>query len=467
MRAAVWARQLFARPGKGAARAAVWQAEVAALHASLLRSAQRSLARSGGRAPQALDALVAYAGQPRREAQRQLLGHPQLVEALHELAPCDEAIGLWDGSVVPASRLDGDVEPDVPLGLARLGNVALPALLQRQPDWCGALEIASDAYGFVHFPGCAWSLALARRSLEELTPWSNARLHLVVDAEWVMLVPPGDEAPLLVVSRADFLRLIRGRYGQRWQPALRRRNPAARVRLQYTTRIARTRLEYEPIGRSDAEGGHLGLTGAILSALVEAFAANSPGMHRELLTYVRCIRGFELPDLAGGAVGSFSTPLRPGLMGFNVGYDAAGAPRLDPFSFTWLAHELAHNKNYLLDEVAYLNGCGWLTNGSQTCFVPRYHRALSLRTLFQVPYVHLYEAAALADFAAAGFAGVPWRIDVDWRAAGDDLLSEIDEAFTLLDQQAALTVWGQAALARQRQLAADFRRRWRSMRRAA
>src|SRR5262249_47469073 len=42
--------------------------------------------------------------------------------------------------------------------------------------------------------------------------------------------------------------------------------------------------------------------------------------------------------------------------------------------------------------------------------IPRYGRTLPVRTLFQIPYVHLYEWALLMDFRAAGFRGLPWRV---------------------------------------------------------
>lgn len=461
MVAAEYARLLFTRPGRGASRAAAWQSTAATLHASLLRAAQGAFARCDDRPGLALDALVAATD----GARPHWLTHPQLIEALHELAGAADELLHWDQCTVPASR--EEASGNAALGLARLGNVALPELLRRQPDWQGVLQVASDAYGMIHFPGCAWSLAVALRTLDDVEPAGDALLEISLDAAHVALRAPGDSAPLVVLSRADFVRLLRGRYGDRWQPTLLRRNANYRVRLQYTARLASTRLEFEPIGPSDAEGGHLGLTGAIVEALVRALAAASPGVHRELLAYVRCIRGFELPALPNGAVGSFSTPLRPGLVGFNVAYDAAGQPRLDPFSFTWLAHELAHTKHYLLDEVAYAQRRRFLENGEETLFVPRYGRALSLRTLFQVPYVHLYEATVFADIAAGGFAALPWKVEGDWTAVGDDLLAEIHEALATLATHAQLSAWGQAVLDRQRALTDRLERGWRATRHAA
>jgi hypothetical protein len=70
--------------------------------------------------------------------------------------------------------------------------------------------------------------------------------------------------------------------------------------------------------------------------------------------------------------------------------------------------------------------------------IPRYRRALSVRTLFQVPYVHLYERALLTDFFEAGFRGLPWRVSADVAAIGDDLAAEIREAFALIIRSRSL-----------------------------
>jgi hypothetical protein len=81
-----------------------------------------------------------------------------------------------------------------------------------------------------------------------------------------------------------------------------------------------------------------------------------------------------------------------------------------------------------------------------------------------VPYVHLCEWALLMDFFEAGFRGLPWRVSADVAAVGDDLASEIREAFALIDEVAQPTPAGVAALADFREMFAKAQARWRRIR---
>jgi hypothetical protein len=85
-------------------------------------------------------------------------------------------------------------------------------------------------------------------------------------------------------------------------------------------------------------------------------------------------------------------------------------------------------------------------------------------TLFQIPYVHLYEWVLLMDFAAAGFRGLPWRVEENWRAAGDDMAAEICEAFDLLARCAKLTSLGEMVIDHLRDLASEAAGQWLRMR---
>src|SRR5262249_37449877 len=93
-----------------------------------------------------------------------------------------------------------------------------------------------------------------------------------------------------------------------------------------------------------------------------------------------------------------------------------------------------------------------------------YGRSLTVRTLFQVPYVHLYEWVLLMDFLEADFRGLPWRVPGDATAVGDDLAAEIEEAFALIEERARLTPLGAAALRHFREMYALASARWRSLR---
>src|SRR5207249_931724 len=141
-------------------------------------------------------------------------------------------------------------------------------------------------------------------------------------------------------------------------------------------------------------------------------------------------------------------------------------PRLDPFCFTWFGHELGHTKDYLIDTILYKEGLVLLRNAAdRTEPIPRYGRSLSVRTLFQVPYVHLYEWALLMDFWDAGFRGLPWDATAGVAAAGDDLAAEIREAFALIEERADLTPAGAAALAHFHEFFDRAEARWCALRR--
>ena len=83
-----------------------------------------------------------------------------------------------------------------------------------------------------------------------------------------------------------------------------------------------------------------------------------------------------------------------------------------------------------------------------------------VRTLFQVPYVHLFEWWLLILFMERGFAGLPWRMFDDALAVGDDLDDEIEESFDLIRQYARLTPTGKEVVAHLRQMVAEAGARW-------
>jgi hypothetical protein len=87
-----------------------------------------------------------------------------------------------------------------------------------------------------------------------------------------------------------------------------------------------------------------------------------------------------------------------------------------------------------------------------------------VRTLVQVPYVHLYEWALLMDFWEGGFHGLPWRVPATAAAVGEDLAAEIAEAFPLIEAYAHLTPVGAAAVAYFRELFERACVRWRVLR---
>src|SRR5262249_20285207 len=140
-------------------------------------------------------------------------------------------------------------------------------------------------------------------------------------------------------------------------------------------------------------------------------------------------------------------------------------PRIDALCFTWFGHELGHTKDYLIDTILYQEHVTLLRNAAErTPPIPRYGRTLSVRTLFQVPYVHLYEWALLMDFFEGGFGGLPCGVPADIGGVGDDLAAEIREAFALIDDVAQLTPAGVAALKDFHELFERAEARWRRLR---
>jgi hypothetical protein len=316
--------------------------------------------------------------------------------------------------------------------------------------------------GRVGFPFSDWSLTLYNNRSDFLGS-QVITLSLGPDeARWRR--EDATEAPFLVMSRNDCLRMLVDNDDPRDSRQLKFPNDCLKPRLECACPLGHTKIRYEPIGFA-ACPAHAGLTGGLVRHLLAAIRHNSPGVYRELCTFLRTIRGFELPRSTHGVVASFSDPTLPGVMGLNVCYTPQHEPCADPFCFTWFGHELGHTKNYLSDNILYTQGKTLLRNAAErTDSIPRYGRPLSVRTLFQVPYVHLYEWKLLMDFWQAGFRGLPWRRPAEVGAVGDDLAAEIEEAFALIGERALLTPLGVAALRHFRELFAQAQERWHSVR---
>ena len=90
-----------------------------------------------------------------------------------------------------------------------------------------------------------------------------------------------------------------------------------------------------------------------------------------------------------------------------------------------------------------------------------------MRTVFQIPYVHLFEWWLLILFHRVNFAGLPWQNFDDTHEIGEDIRSEIEESFDLLEQYARPTPAGRAVIDRMRELVKEAERQWRKSRRYA
>jgi hypothetical protein len=451
-------RRVFGTPGAVAANAGELRGQAAEAHAGLLT---RACAEGDPALGRSLAALLAYVRGPAPAAEkRRLLCHPLFVEGLHALAGFSAGLRRWHDSVTTPPPGAG---PAAPATRASLGNVDLAVLLRADRHWQGEHDFCTDALGRVGFPFSDWSLTLHTNRDDFLADQAVTLSLRRGRASWRLAGT--DEPPFLLMSRDDCLGMIVENADTLERRRLGFPNPRVCPQLQCARPLGRSGIRYDPVGFENFRA-HAGLTGGLIGRLLAAVRSNSPAVYRELRAYILAVRGFELPATAQGVVGSFSDPTLPGVMGINVGYTARHEPRVDPFCFTWLGHELGHTKDYLIDTVLYAEGLSLVLNpADRTDPIPRYGRPLSVRTLFQVPYVHLYEWALLMDFWEAGFRGLPWSVPAAAGAVGEDLAAEIVEAFALIRERARLTPWGEAALAHFRGLFAQALARWRSLRR--
>jgi hypothetical protein len=391
---------------------------------------------------------------------RRLLCHPLFIEGLHALAPFSAELQRWHDGVAPATA----PAQAVSAAKASLGNVALVLRLRADRHWQGEHDLCTDVLGRVGFPFCDWSLALRTVRGESL---AGQAVRLTLDHEQACWrLPDTAQTPFLILSRDDCLRMLVANDDPCDLRRLQYPNPSVKPRLQRASPLGPSKIRYDPVCFQDFQA-HAGLTGGLVERLLAAIRRASPAVYRELGAFMHTIRGFEFPrsENGNGVVASFSDPTLPGVMGINVSYTSRHEPCLDPFCFTWLGHELGHTKDYLNDIILYGTGQALVRNAAEyTEPIPRYGRRLAVRTLVQIPYVHLYEWALLMDFAEAGFRGLPWRVSTDMVAVGEDLAAEIEESFALIQEHAQLTPLGEAALLHFRELFALAQTRWRSVR---
>jgi hypothetical protein len=449
-------RKLFGVPGCPGADGGGLLCEATAAHADLLA---RACPPDDVELDQALAPIRAYLGGRAPPAEkRRLLCHPTFVEGLHTLAAVSPELRRWHDSVcaIPATAFDGEAIR------AALGHVALAVLLRSNPDWQGECQLRTDVLGRIGFPFSDWSVALRTRGGDCLAD-RGVTVTLDRDRAWWRLGGSGGP-PFLVTSRADCRRLV----AENADPCDRRElafpDPDVRPRLQCAVPIGHSDIGYDPVGFPDG-CPHAGVTGGIVQRVLAAIRINSPAVYRELRTFLHTVRGFECPRTAAGAIASFSDPTLPGVMGFAVAYTERDEPCLDPLCFTWFGHEMGHTKDYFCESVLYAHGETLVCNPAErTPVMARYGRPLAVRSLVQVPYVHLYEWALFMDFWESGFSGLPWLVPADVAAAGEDLGAEIAEAFDLIPAVAQLTPVGEAAVAYFRDLFERMQARWRSLR---
>jgi hypothetical protein len=457
-------QRLFEIPGQWPSAGAALLAGAAACHRRLVLCVTSRVHHGPGDALDALLATLAEGTNPDRPWP--ILNHPLLIDALHAMAPEDPELRAWDEATAPPD-LRCPAVASAGHGREKLNNVAWALLLRRSPTWCGQLNLCTDALGFLRFPFSDWSLWLQTSPAGHAEVLAHAIVTVSLEPRSVLWSLAGEpEAPFLVMSRPDCWRLVVANDPRLSLDRFVFPNPAVWPRLLYATPLNDSGLRYEPVGFDDESfAAHAGLTGALIQAMLAAIQENTPAIHDELVRYVTAIRGYELPAGSDQTLASFSTPTLPGIINVNIVYSPDHQPLLSPFCFTWLGHELGHTKHYLIDDGVYEAGCRFLHNpGDRTGPLPRYSRPLAVRTLFQIPYVHLYELALLTAFQERRFAGLPWDVVEDPVAFGEDLVAEIREAFDLIEQWADVTALGRAAVDHFRALYEQALTHWMSLR---
>jgi len=445
-------RSLFNAPRSATESGCSLQCRVAAAHAGLLSSAANCPELAS-----ALGPIAAYlGGRASPFKKRRLLCDPLFIQGLHALSPYCSELQTWHDRVTSSPSHP----PIERAGVASMGNVALSLLLGNDRRWCGRCDLCTDVLGRLGFPSCDWTLRLCT---EMGAPLSSAAVSITLDHDracW-RLCDETDHS-FLVMARDECVRMLVDNDPAIDGRRLRFPDPAVRPWLSRAARIARSTVHYDPIGFASGTD-HAAVAGGLIAQVVDAMRRDAPAIYQEFCTYVRTVRGFEFPRSA--AVGSFSDPTLPGVMNLSVAYTDDDEPCLDPFCFTWFGHEMGHTKDYLCDTILYSQGESLATNWNVWSNpIPRYGRALAVRTLLQIPYTHLYEWELLMDFFEAEFRGLPWRIDHGADAVGDDLEAEIEESFALIDEWADLTPIGVAALSHFHKMFDESAKRWNQLR---
>jgi hypothetical protein len=328
--------------------------------------------------------------------------------------------------------------------------------------WEGPLRLTSDLLGRLPLPFCDWTIRLRSAEAGPASVLADADIDVTTDRHGICWQWTADDAPFLIMPRETCRHMVVDnplRVGTGGCHCASRRISPMLVRA---IPLCESGVRYEQIHIADPQNAEE--TEVIVGCLHEAMLHNSPSMHHEFCAYMSAIRGYELHLTTSGTVQSFADPTQPGIMNLNIPYNERHEPRLSSLCFTWLAHELAHTKFYLINDIAYDHGWTFLRNGAEmTDVVARYGRRLPMRTLFQIPYTHIYEWESLMDFIDRDFEGLPWKIQENPVVYGEDLRSEIEEALMLSDDIADLTPLGAEAFSRFTELYMRSLARWKML----
>jgi hypothetical protein len=444
--------QFFSMPGRPAASAESVLRRAAVAHDAVLHAALEAVE------PEHCPSLAVIAALLPHDAltRCRLLCDPLLVEGLHELVSTCDAVRDWhDCTASHRATVD-----DWPTRASLLGNTALTVLLRTDPAWCGRLHLRTDCFGLIRFPLSDWILSLTVAGAEVMSD-QTVSLHLTAqDAVWML----GRDTmrPFLRMPRALLVQLVSHNEACVDAAGMRALDPSLRPRWELAVPLCPDGVRFLPVHCSTRQS-RAATCGGLIKCSHDELLRTSPAVHAEFCAYIEWIMGFDLGGQADGIVQSFSEPTRPRLMGFNVPFTDAGEPRLCPFCTTWLGHELGHTKLYLVGSIGWHEGWRFLRNPSeQTGIIPRYGRSLSVRTLFQVPYTHLYEWTLLMDACEDAPDNEP-DPDANPNLFGEDLRAEIEESLERLETVADLTRAGHVAIEHVQRLFAIAERRWEAL----
>lgn len=383
---------------------------------------------------------------------------PHFVESLHAISIRNPHLQEWHQRVATKSFNDVADLAD-PRDAGYLGVFLTSLAAHDETDFQGRFPLRTDLLGRLTFPATDWLIRIT--SIDSSEVLSREFVLLTVDSGSASFYRDGVSTPFLSIPRDAFLRLLAnesdGISAQSYQAG------QAASTIFRVAMISDSQVRYDPAYFALEQ--HDSIVGGLVEQILLSIRDFSPALFDEFNLYIKSVRGYEIPVIDGNLIGSFSDPTQPGVMNINVTFRNE-EPCLSPYSFTWFGHELAHTKNYLIDTVAFHHGLFFVENRSElTRTIPRYGRPLPVRTLVQIPFVHLYEWESLMDAFAAGIHLLPWVNADDPVYLVDELRAEIAEGFELISEYALLTQLGAAALQHQQELYGRCKGRWAKLRR--
>jgi hypothetical protein len=455
--------RLFEMPGDPDRSAEPLLGRAAKAHRRLLDCAasEQTASRPANRLLPGISALLKRLPDPL--LRRRFLVDPAFVEGLHRAIGVSRVLSEWHQRVAQPSIANVG-PPATGEATHRLGNSLLTLLLYDNPHWCGQIGLRTDLYGRLRFPLSDWSIALARRGGGPACVLADELIVAQLTRQEVRLsLETQADHGLLTIRRQDWLRMFVANDPAVDGGGIAYLSSDVNTRLQFAGSIPGWQARYEPVSLGETDG-HFALTGGIIASVLGAIRRHSRRIADEFDVLMSSVRGWELPARDYGTIQSFSDPTLPRVMSINVPYAADDAPCICPFCFTWFGHELGHTKSYLIETILHVGGQRLCTNAAEyTDVVERYGRALSLRTVLQIPYTHLFEWVLLMDAIEGDFVALPWKVEENPADFSEEIQVEIVEAFERIEREARLTPCGHAAVSQLQELTHRAQARWRTL----